>query len=146
MDATGPTAFLSTYSGAFGMQMQNIQALASAQQKLLESFSMMAVQQMQFIQAMLRRLSDPNAASTTTPSSLRAMLCAQIDDLKTTLMEAQADTNALSEIMARGGAEAISILQKRFMTALDELKNLIGEAMPEFPASSSASVSTLKIA
>jgi hypothetical protein len=67
------------------------------------------------------------------------MVCAQIDDMKTSLMEGQAGTNALSEIMARGGAEAASIMQKRFMTALDELKGFVGEAAP-----SSTSVSILK--
>jgi hypothetical protein len=146
MDATRPDTFLSAYFAALGMQTRNIQAVASAQQKLLESFCLMAVQQTQFAQAKLRRLSDTSASPTATPPNLRATLCAQIDDLKTALMEGQAGTNALSEIMTRGGAEATSIMQKRFMTALDELKGFVDEAMLDFPAPSSIFVSALKVA
>src|SRR5689334_20416031 len=116
MDAMRPDTFLSAYSAALGMQTRNIQAVVSAQQKLLESFCLIAAQQTQFAQAMLRRLSDASTSSTTTTPSLHAVVCAQIDDLKTSLMEGQAGTNALSEIMARSGAEAASIMQKRFMT------------------------------
>jgi len=146
MYATRPDTFLSAYSDMLGMQTRNIQAVISAQQKLLESFCLIAAQQTQFAQAMLRRLSDASTSSTTTAPSLHAMVCAQIDDLKTSLMEGQAGTNALSEIMARGGAEAANIMQKRFMTALDELKGFVAETMLDFPAPSSTSVSTLKVA
>jgi hypothetical protein len=54
----------------------------------------------------------------------------QIETIKTTILENQANANILSEMAARSSAEVANILQSRMMAALDEFKAALDQAIP----------------
>ena len=112
------------------MQMRNMQALSTAQQQMLDGLSMVAKQQLQIMESSLRRTFGI-AQMASSPSDLRELIGTRIDDLKASLLEAQANSNAVSEIMARSLGEVASTLQARTMAALDELKALLEQAVPD---------------
>jgi hypothetical protein len=113
-----------------GMQMRNMQALSTAQQQMLDGLSMMAKQQLQIMESSLRRTFGI-AQMASCPSDLRELIGTHIDDLKASILEAQANSNAVSEIMARSLGEVASTLQARTMVALDEVKALLEQAVPD---------------
>ena len=113
-----------------GMQMRNMQALSTAQQQMLDGLSMVAKQQLQIMESSLRRTFGI-AQMASSPSDLRELIGTRIDDLKSSILEAQANSNAVSEIMARSLGEVASTLQARTMVALDEVKALLEQAVPD---------------
>jgi ssDNA thymidine ADP-ribosyltransferase, DarT len=113
-----------------GMQMRNMRALSTAQQQMLDGLSMLAKQQLQTMDSSRRRAFGIGQA-TSSPFDLRALIGTRIDDLKSSILDAQANSNAASEIMARSLGEVASTLQTRMMAALDEVKALLEQAVPD---------------
>ena len=125
---------LSVYGGfgfltdLIGIQMRNMEAIRQAQQKMLEGMSVLAKRQTEIIEGTLRRsVSEPAPA---TSPDIRAVVSRQIESLKTTILESQANSNILSETAARSSAEVADILQSRMMAALDEFKAALDNAIP----------------
>lgn len=117
-------------SDLLAIQMRNAQAIATAQQKMLEGLNMLSKQQAQIWDGLMRRAFDSTQA-TPALAGMRDSIGARIDALKQSIMETQANSNALSEIMMRSAGEVASVLQDRMMAALDELKALAEETIPE---------------
>jgi hypothetical protein len=112
-----------------GIQMRNMEAIRQAQQKMLEGMGVFAKRQTEIIEGTLRRsVSEPSAV---TSPDIRSVVGHQIESLKTTILENQANSNILSEMAARSGAEVANILQSRMMAALDELKAALDHAIPD---------------
>ena len=112
-----------------GIQMRNMEAIRQAQQKMLEGMGVFAKRQTEIIEGTLRRsVSEPSAV--TSPDIL-SVVGHQIESLKTTILESQANSNILSEMAARSGAEVANILQSRMMAALDEFKAALDHATPD---------------
>src|SRR4051794_25544055 len=103
-----------------GIQFRNVQAVSAAQQKMLEGFSLLTTQVMQTVDSLTRR-----SFANTQPSSTGSDLGRRIDQLKHMILDVQASSNTLSEIMVRSAGEAASTLQARMMASLDELKTLV---------------------
>src|SRR3954467_622795 len=99
-----------------GIQFRNAQAVSAAQQKMLEGFSLLTTQVLQTVDSLARR-----SFTNTQPSSTGG----RIDQLKQMIVDVQASSNSLSEIMVRSAGEAASTLQARMMASLDELKTLV---------------------
>ena len=53
----------------------------------------------------------------------------QIDSLKTTILESQANSNILTELATRSSGEAAGILQTRLLASLDEWKAALGQVV-----------------
>lgn len=116
-------------SDLVGIQMRNMEAVRQAQQKMLEGIGVLAKRQTEIMEGTLRRsVSEPSAVGS---SDIRGVVGQQIESLKTTIQENQANSNILSEMAARSGAEVADILQKRMMAALDEFKAALEHAIPE---------------
>jgi hypothetical protein len=112
-----------------GIQMRNMEAIRQAQQKMLEGMGVFAKRQTEIIEGTLRRsVSEPSAV---TAPDIRSVVGHQIESLKTTILENQANSNILSEMAARSGAEVANILQSRMMAALDEFKAALDHATPD---------------
>ena len=112
-----------------GIQMRNMEAIGQAQQKMVEGMSVLAKRQTEIIEGTLRRsVSEPSAV---TSSDIRGVVSHQIESLKTTILENQANSNILSEMAARNSAEVANILQSRMMAALDEFKMALEHAIPD---------------
>lgn len=139
MSIVPPIAFQAGYvSGLVGMQMRNMDAVATAQQKLLEGLGMLAKQQSQFMESSLRRAFDTNQAASP-PADVRGLIGTRIDDLKSSILEAQARSNAVSEIMMRSLGEVAETLQTRMLAALDEFKALLVADVPSVTLPGAAS-------
>jgi hypothetical protein len=112
-----------------GIQMRNMEAIRQAQQKMLEGMGVLSKRQTEIIEGTLRRsVSEPSAV---TSSDIRGVVSHQIESLKTTILENQANSNILSEMAARSSAEVANILQSRMMAALDEFKMALEHAIPD---------------
>jgi phasin family protein len=111
-----------------GIQMRNMEAMQQAQQKMLEGMGVLAKRQTEIIEGTLRRsVSEPSPA---TSPDIRTAVSHQIEAFKTTILENQTNSNILSELAARSGAEVANILQSRMMAALDEFKAALDHAIP----------------
>src|SRR6266481_4344497 len=87
-------------SDLLAIQVRNMQAFSTAQQKMLEGLSMLIKQQAEIVQVLVRR-SFGNTQATSSPSDMRGLVGVFIDELKQSIMETQTNSNALSEIMMR---------------------------------------------
>ena len=117
------------FTDLIGIQMRNMEAVRQAQQKMLEGMGVLAKRQTEIIEGTLRRsVSEPFDVTST---DIRAVVSHQIESLKTTILENQANSNILSEMAARSSAEVANILQSRVMAALDEFKAALEHAIPE---------------
>jgi hypothetical protein len=112
-----------------GMQIRNMRALSAAQRQTLDGLSLLAKQQSQIMESSLRRTFGI-AQAASSPSDFRGLIGRRINDLKASILDGQANSNAVSEIMARSLGEVASTLQTRMMTALDEFKTLLEQAVP----------------
>ena len=116
-------------SDLIGIQMRNMEAIRQAQQKMLEGIGVLAKRQTEIIEGIMRRsVAEPTAV---TSPDIRAVVSHQIESLKTTILENQANSNILSEMAARSGGEVANILQSRMMAALDEFKAALDHAIPD---------------
>ena len=116
-------------SDLIGIQMRNMEAIRQAQQKMLEGIGVLAKRQTEIIEGIMRRsVGEPTAV---TSPDIRAVVSHQIESLKTTILENQANSNILSEMTARNSAEVANILQSRMMAALDEFKAALDHAIPD---------------
>ena len=87
-----------------GIQMRNMEAIRQAQQKMLEGMGVFAKRQTEIIEGTLRRsVSEPSAV---TSPDIRSVVGHQIESLKTTILENQANSNILSEMAARSSRQA----------------------------------------
>lgn len=116
-------------SDVVAIELRNFEALGLAQQKMMEGWGELAQRQAEIAQGTLRRSFDLKG-----PPSL----VEQIDALKTTLLENQANSNILTELAARSGGEAASILQSRLIAALEEYKAALGQVALPSPVPSPA--------
>ena len=122
MDGT-PDIFgnsLKYWSDLVAIELRNIEALGLAQQKMMEGWGVLAQRQAEIVQGTLQRSLELKGPGN---------LAEQIDSLKTTILEGQANSNILSELAARSSGEAASILQSRLVAALDEYKAALGDVV-----------------
>ena len=116
-------------SDLIGIQMRNMEAIRQAQQKMLEGIGVLAKRQTEIIEGIMRRsVGEPTAV---TSPDIRSVVGHQIESLKTTILENQANSNILSEMAARSSGEVANILQSRMMAALDEFKAALDHAIPD---------------
>lgn len=102
------------------IEMRNIEAFGLAQQKMLEGWGLLAQRQAEIAQGTLSRSFGQHP-----PASVSE----QIDSLKTTILESQANSNILTELATRSGGEAAGILQTRLLASLDEWKAALGQVV-----------------
>src|SRR5258708_5989255 len=113
---------LKYWSDVVAIEMRNLEALGLAQQKMMEGWGLLAQRQAEIVQGTLQRSFELKGPGN---------LAAQIDSLKTTILESQANSNILTELATRSSGEAAGILQLRFVAALDEYKAALGDiALP----------------
>jgi hypothetical protein len=129
-DTSKAAVSFAAISDLLAIQMRNAQAIATAQQKMFEGLNMLSKQQAQILDGFVRRAFDSTQA-TPALAGVRDSIGARIDALKQSIMETLANSNALSEIMMRSAGEVASVLQDRMMAALDEVKALAEETIPE---------------
>lgn len=122
---------LNCFHEFLAIDLRNREALGLAQQKVLEGMGVLAQRQAEIAEETLRRSLSVRPSVPTTPSAIHAAVIEQIDSIKTTMMESQANANILSELAARSSGDVANILQSRMMAALDEVKAALEQAAPD---------------
>lgn len=125
---------LKYWSDFVAIELRNIEAMGVVQQKMLEGWGALAQRQAEMAEGTLRRSFDPGIAKASLPSSLPAAVIGQIEQLKTALLEGQANSNILSELAARSSGEVASVLQSRMIAALDEFRAALEQVAARPPA------------
>ncbi len=121
---------LKYWSDIAAIELRNIEAFSLAQQKMLEGWGLLAQRQAEMVQGTLRRSFDSQGQGTPTATVGPAAMIGQIDSFKTSILENQANSNILTELATRSSGEVASILQSRFVAALDEYKAALGHVAP----------------
>jgi hypothetical protein len=124
---------LNYFSELLEIQMRNMEAMRLAQQKMLAGVGVLVQHQTEMLEGMLRRSLAPQPSSLASGSDIRAAIVGQVDLLKTSIQEGQANSNILAELAARSSGDVANTLQSRLMAALDEFKAALEHAMPETP-------------
>ena len=122
---------LKYFSDLLAIELRNMEAIGLAQQKVLEVMGVLAQHQAEMAEGALRRSFGAQPAVPSSSSSLQAAVIGQINSLKTTMQESQANSNILSELAARSSGDVVNILQSRMFAALDEFKAALEQAIPE---------------
>ena len=118
-------------SEMFAIELRNMEAMRLAMTKMLEGLGALGQRQAEMLEGTLRRSFSPLPGVPDTAPGLRMAIAGQIDRLKVAMAEAQANSNILSELVARNGGEVATILQSRLTAALDEVKAALTQAIPD---------------
>ena len=117
------------FSAAMAIQMKNLEALAAVQKAALEGMSTLAKQQ----QAMLTTQLQGTASLPATLSmdtDPRKAVAKPFDSIKSAILDGQAQSNLLNELVTQAAGGVINILQNRFLASLDEMKAVLLLALP----------------
>jgi hypothetical protein len=115
-DSNPPVRSMNAAADMLQIVVRNMQALTTAQQQVLDGIGLLARQQTQMAQALLRYA---------TPGAIKLPAtdpAASIDWLKSEMETTQAATNELSQLILNISGNAATTLQTRTYAALDELK------------------------
>ncbi len=129
---------LSYMTDMMGIQARNMDALHQAGQAMLAGMSALAKHQADTIEAVLARSVSAPLPPLIAGPGIAAAIGDRIDALKTGITETQARSNILTELATRSAGAVSTILQTRFMAALDELKAALQHAVPDQPAAAPA--------
>ncbi|MEI7871904.1 MAG: hypothetical protein WCK95_07285 [Alphaproteobacteria bacterium] len=122
---------LNCFHEFLAIELRNMEAIGLAQQKMLEGVGVLAQRQAEIAEGTFRRAFGTQPFVPTTASAIHAAVIGQIDSIKTTMMESQANSNILTELAARNSGDVANILQSRMMAALDEVKAALEQAAPD---------------
>jgi hypothetical protein len=114
-----PVRSVSAAADMLQIVIRNMQAIATAQQQVLDGIGLLARQQTQMTQALL---------SHATPGAIKLPVNepgAGIDWLKSEMQNTQATMNVVSQLIMDMSGNAATTLQTRTYAALDELKAVL---------------------
>ena len=117
------------FSAVMAIQMKNLEALAAAQKAAMEGMGTLAKQQ----QAMLTTKLQGTAslpATLLTDTDPREAVAKPFDSVKSAILDGQAQSNLLNELVAQAAGGVVSIVQNRFLASLDEMKAALLLALP----------------
>ncbi|MCB4824452.1 phasin family protein [Roseicella aerolata] len=115
-------------SALMAIQMKNLDALVAVQKMAMEGLGALARQQQEMLAARLTQAAA--LPDTLTEADPRIVLARPFDAVKTAILDGTAQANLLGELAARSGAEVAGLLQERFLSALDEAKAALLQAVP----------------
>ncbi len=122
---------LNCFHELLAIDVRNGEALGMAQQKMLEGMGVLAQRQAEIAEETWRRLLSVRPSVPTSAAAFHAAVIGQVDSIKTTMMEGQANANILTELAARSGGDVANVLQSRMLAALDEVKAALEQAAPD---------------
>jgi phasin family protein len=110
-------------------QRKNFEAMTTANKVAMEGAQTVARRHMEIMQAAMTDMTE-TVKSLTSVESPQAQAAKQADLLKSAYEKAVANMHELSELMQKANGEAVSLLNKRFVEAIDEVKLLIDKPRP----------------
>ena len=117
------------FSALMAIQTKNLEALAAVQKAALEGMSTLAKQQQVMLTAQLQGTASL-PATLSMDTDPRKAVAKPFDSIKSAILDGQAQSNLLNELVAQAAGGVISILQNRFLASLDEMKAVLLLALP----------------
>ena len=117
------------FSALMTIQMKNLEALAAAQKAAMEGMGTLAKQQQAMLTAQLQGTSSL-PATLSMDTDPREAVAKPFDSIKCAILDGQAQSNLLNELVAQAAGGVVSILQNRFLASLDETKAALLLALP----------------
>jgi len=112
---------------------RNMDTLASANRIALEGAQAVAKRQMEIMQQTMAELGETMRALAAPGEAPQAMAAKQAELLKRAYERAVSNARELSELIQRSNGEALELLNKRFVEAVDEVKALAAKAGSHTP-------------
>ena len=109
-----------------GAYRRNVEVLSAANKVALEGAQAVAKRHMEIVQQTLTEMGD-SMKSLSAADTPQAKAANQADLLKHAYERALANTRELSDMIQHANAEALGLLNSRFMEAMDEVKALVHE-------------------
>ena len=117
------------FSAVMAIQMKNLEALAAVQKAALQGMSTLVKQQQVMLTAQLQGTASL-PATLSMDTDPREAVAKPFDSIKSAILDGQAQSNLLNELVAQAAGGVISILQNRFLASLDEMKAVLLLALP----------------
>src|SRR3954468_20090978 len=117
------------FSAVMAIQMKNLEALAAVQKAAMQGMSTLAKQQQVMLTAQLQGTASL-PATLSMDTDPRKAVAKPFDSIKSAILDGQAQSNLLNELVAQAAGGVISILQNRFLASLDEMKAVLLLALP----------------
>ncbi len=108
-------------------QRRNMEAMSAANRIALEGAQAVAKRHMEIMQQTMSEMTETMRMLSSTEGT-QAKAAKQAELLKRAYERAVSNTKELSDLIARSNGEAISMLNKRFAEAMDEVKQLMHQA------------------
>jgi phasin family protein len=107
---------------------RNMDTLSAANRIALEGAQAVAKRHMEIMQQAMAELSESMRAMATASETPQAKAARQAEFLKRAYKRAVSNSHELSELIQHSNGEALELLNKRFVEAMDEVKALVGKA------------------
>ena len=129
-DQIGAGPVLGMVGEVMAIHLRNLEALAKAQQSLIEGNKLVLQQQLECFRTAMDQarksakdiLSDPDP---------RSNACRRFDLVKACMKQNTCDASMLAELSAKFSGEASHIIQERVYQSLDEAKAVVGRLFDE---------------
>lgn len=106
-------------------QRRNLEALSAANRVALEGAQAVARRHMEILQQSMSEMTDAvRGATAGNPQDQAAKQAAMV---KTTYERAVGNMKELADLIQKSNAEALTVLNKRFSEAMDEVRGLVGK-------------------
>ncbi|MBR0648074.1 TIGR01841 family phasin [Roseomonas terrae] len=107
-------------------QRRNIEALSTANRVALEGAQAVARRHMEIMQASVTEMTDAMKAFASADAP-HDKATKQAELAKATYEKAVANLQEIADLIQKSNSEALSVLNKRFAEAMDEVKGLVGK-------------------
>lgn len=104
-------------------QQKNLEAISAANRVALQGARAVAKRHMEIVQQSVAEMQDA-MRSMAKPSDAQEQAAKRAEMAKATYERAVGQMQELADVIQRSSGEALSVLQKRFAEAMDEVKNL----------------------
>jgi phasin family protein len=124
-------------------QRRNFEALSAANKVALEGAQAVARRHMEILQQSMAEMTEAMRAASETGST-QDKAARQAELVKATYGRAVANMQELADLIQRSNGEALSLLNRRFAEAMDEVKTLMAQANEAAAQNTTAAMDTAK--
>jgi phasin family protein len=128
VDQAGDYTLFEAFREIVAIHLRNMEALAKAQQSLIEGNKLVLGQQLECFQTAMDRISK-TAKDILSDRDPRSNVCRRFDLIKDGMKQNTCDTSMLAELGSKFSGEASSIIQERVYQSLDEAKAVVAKLL-----------------
>jgi phasin family protein len=106
-------------------QKRNLEALTTANKLAMEGAQAVGRRNMEIIQQVMSEMTQAMQSLSVTEASPNAKAAQQAELMRTAYERAVANMQEIAELIQKSNGEAVSVLNRRFAEALEEVKDLV---------------------